>query len=159
MLRHHTGSGRRRVIPADWSAHHRQVLDTTRTATVTLRRPGGTAGTFDRDLGEWVGGSANAPYYGAGATEPNARIQVMPTVGSDQVRELVEQDVSTLAYSVLLDDAVDGVQLKDVLTVTGMDDNGDQALIGQDLVVASIESGSLHWERKLVCILDLETDS
>jgi hypothetical protein len=154
MPRHHLGSGRRQVIPEDWSAHHRGVVNGTHTATVTLRRPGSTGGTFDRNSGTYTGATPYAAYYTG-----LARIQVMPTVGSDQVRAVAEQDVSTLAYTVLLNDAVDGVQLKDVITVADVDDNGDQDLIGAELIVSSIESGSLHWERKLVAILDLETDS
>lgn len=152
MQRHHTGSGRRKVIPADWSAHHRGVLDTTRTAAVTLRHPGGVGGTFNRTTGKYADQTPNPAYYTG-----SARIQVTPANERDQLA--AEQEVTTLPYAVMLDDAVVGIQLDDILEVTAMDNNGDQALVGAEMLVSSIQSGSLHWERRLVCTLDLETPS
>lgn len=149
MLRHHNGSGRRVAIPADWSAHHRPVLAGTRTATVTLRRPGGTPGAFDPVTGTRPNTPFPAYYTGS------ARVQVLPA--NDQVRLLGEQEVSTLGYQVSLDHEVTGIQLDDLLTVTAVDDNGDDDLVGRELTVESIERGSLHWERRLLCTDDLET--
>lgn len=149
MQRHHVGSGRRTVIPADWSAHHRGLLAGTRTATVTLRRPGGTPGAFDPNTGT----STSTP-FAAYYTGP-ARIQVLPS--NDQVRMAGEQESSTLGYQVTLDHEVIGVQLDDLLTVTAVDDNGDDELVDRELTVQSIERGSLHWERRLLCTDDLET--
>lgn len=149
MQRHHTGSGRRTVITPDWSAHHRPILDGTRTATVALRRPGGTPGAFDPATGTYP--STPFPAYYTGP----ARVQVLPA--NDQVRLLAEQQVSTLGYQVTLDYEVAGVQLDDLLAVTAVDDNGDDDLVGRDLTVESIERGSLHWERRLLCTDNLET--
>jgi hypothetical protein len=149
MQRHHTGSGRRTVIPADWSAHHRPVLAGTRGATVTLRRQGGTQGEFDDETGTYPN-VPHAPYF----TGP-ARIQLPSS--EEQVRLAGEQEVSTIGYAVMLDHAVTGVQLDDLVTVTGVDDNGDEWLVGREFSVESIESGSLHWERRLLCSHNLET--
>lgn len=149
MQRHHTGSGRRAVIPPDWSAHHRQVVDETHTATVTLRRPGGTRGAFDRASGTYPM-TPNAVYF----TGP-ARIQVLADTA--QVALVAEQESSSLRYAVMLDHAASGIQLDDLCTVTAVDDNGDASLVGRDLTVESIARGSLHWERRLICTDDLET--
>lgn len=149
MQRHHTGSGRRRVIPLDWSAHHRGILDDTRDATVTLRRPGGTGGTFNRTTGQYDGQTPNVAYYTG-----LARIQVLPAI--QQETQAAEQELSTLAYAVMLDDAIGSIQLDDLVKVTAMDDNGDAALVGAELQVSAVEGGSLHWERRLIAVLDLE---
>lgn len=154
MQRHHLGSGRRSVIPEDWSGHHRPALAGTRTATVALRRPGGTPGAFDPVTGTRPSTPFPA-YYGLGISEPNARIQVLPS--NDQVRLAGEQEISTLGYQVTLDHAIDGIQIDDLVTVTAVDDNGDQGLVGRELRVESIERGSLHWERRLLCSDNLET--
>jgi hypothetical protein len=149
MQRHHTGSGRRAVIPADWSAHHRPVFDTTHTATVTLRRPGGTQGAFDPATGTWGNTPATAYFTGP------ARIQLLSD--SEQNRMAGEQEVSTLGYAVMLDHAVTGVQIDDVLKVTAVDDNGDTGLVNRELSVEAIVRGSLHWERRLLCTDTIET--
>lgn len=147
MLRHHTGSGRRAVIPADWSGHHRGVLDGTRTATVALRPPGGTPGVFDPATGT----KPNTPFptYYTGT----ARIQVLDA--GEQDRVVAEQQVSTLGYAVTLDHEVSGIELGHLVRITEVDDNGDATLVGRDLTVESIERGSLHWERRLLCTDDL----
>ncbi len=149
MQRHHTGSGRRRVIPDGWAAHHRPVLAGTRGATVTLRRPGGTQGEFDPGSGTYPTTPHPAYYTGA------ARIQLPGD--ADRVRMAAEQEVSTQAYAVMLDHAVTGMQLDDVVTVTAVDDNGDQWLVGREMSIETIEAGSLHWERRLLCTDNLET--
>lgn len=154
MLRHHTGSGRRTVIPADWSAHHRPIVDSTHTATVELRRPGGTKGEFIESTGTY-GTVPFPPYYGAGATEPNARIQVLPA--NAQEKQAADQEISTLGYAVMLDFAVVGAQLDDLVKVVAVGDNGDAWLVGRELTVTSIEGGSLHWERRLLATDNLET--
>lgn len=154
MQRHHTGSGRRRVIPDDWSAHHRPVLAGTRDATIELRHPGGTQGAFNKATGKYDF-APNAAYYGLNATGPNARIQVLP--GDEQERVAGEQEVTTLGYAVMLDHAVDGMQLGDVVRVAAMADNGDPWMVDRELTVTSIEGGSEHWERRLLCTDNLET--
>lgn len=149
MQRHHVGSGRRSVIPADWSAHHRGVVAATHTATITLRHPGGTRGAFNDETGTWAI-TPFAPYY-----DGPARIQVLDA--GEQERAAGEQQVSTLGYAVMLDHAVAAMQLEDLATVTAVDANGDTWLVGRELTVKAMETGSLHWERRLLCTDDLET--
>lgn len=149
MRRHHTGSGRRRAIPDDWAAHHRPVLDGTRGATVALRRPGGTQGEFNKTTGKWDITPHAAYFIGP------ARVQVLP--GAEQERVAGEQEITTLGYAIELDHAVTGMQLDDVVTVTAVGDNGDPWLVGRAMTVTSIESGSLHWSRRLICVDDIET--
>lgn len=138
-----------RVIPEGWAAAHRPVVDATHGATISLRRPGGTPGTFDPETGTKPITPFD-PYY----TGP-ARIQVLPAL--EQERVAGEQEITTLAYAVELTHDVTGMQLEDVLTVTAMDDNGDADLVARELTVRAFESGSLHWERRLICTLNLET--
>lgn len=150
MQRHHTGSGRRTVIPEGWSAHHRPALASTHSATVELRHAGGTPGTFDRETGKWTGGTSITPYF----TGP-ARVQILP--GAEQEAIAGEQEVTTLGYAVMLGHALAEMQLTDLAKVTAVDSNGDTWLVGRELTVTSIESGSLHWERRLLCTDNLET--
>lgn len=151
MRRHHTGSGRRSVIPTDWSAHHRPAANSTHTATVQLRRPGGVQGEFDRVTGT-TPVTPYPPYY-----EGAARIQLLPS--ETQEVEAAEQEVSLARYAVMLDAAVTGFALEDLCQVTAVDDNGDAWLVGRELTVYAFESGSLHWERRLLCRDNLETQT
>lgn len=151
MRRHHTGSGRRSVIPPAWSAHHRPAANSTHTAIVELRRPGGTPGDFDRETGTPTV-TPHAPYY-----EGPARIQLLPS--ETQEVDAAEQEISLTRYAVMLDAAVTGFALEDLCQVTAVDDNGDTWLVGRELTVYAFESGSLHWERRLLCTDSLETQT
>lgn len=152
MQHHHNGSGRRVAIPADWSAHHRPVLAGTHTATVTLRRPGGTQGAFNPTTGSYPNTPFPAYYTGP------ARVQILTPNETDRLSG--EQQVSTLGYAVTLDhtldDSLTAVQIDDLCQVTEVDDNGDETLIDRDLVVYAIVRGSLHWERRLLVTDNLE---
>jgi hypothetical protein len=149
VRRHHTGSGRRSVIPADWSAHHRPAANSTHTATVQLRHAGGTRGEFDRETGTYAF-TPHAPYYSG-----PARIQLLPA--ETQEVEAAEQQVSLTRYGVMLDAEVTGFALEDLCKITAVDDNGDPWLVGREITVYAAEGGSLHWERRLLCRDNLET--
>lgn len=148
-MKHHIGSGRRTVIPTDWAEHHRPVVHATHGATITLRRPGGIKGAFNPSTGKYDF-TPHPVYY-----EGPARIQVMAT--QDQAAVVGGQEVTTLAYAVQLTHDVDAIHLEDIAAVSDMDDNGDLDLVARELIVRSFESGSLHWERRLICTLNLET--
>lgn len=139
------------VIPAGWSAHHRPAANSTHTATVQLRRPGGTTGAFDRETGT-TPVTPHTPYY-----EGPARIQILPS--ETQEVDAAEQEISLTRYAVMLDAAVTGFELEDLCQVTAVDANGDPWLVGRDLTVYAFESGSLHWERRLLCTDSLETQT
>lgn len=127
------------------------MLETTRTATVTLRAPGGTPGTFDPATGTRPSTPFGAYYTGT------ARIQSLAGTGGEVDRLVAEQQVSTMDYAVTLNSAVTGVQLGHLVRITAVDDNGDTTLVGRDLTVEAVLRGSLHWERRLLCTDDLET--
>lgn len=149
MRRHHAGSGRRSVIPPDWAAHHRPVVAGTFTATVEIRHPGGTPGTFDSTTGTRPL-TPHVPHYGAGARIPNARIQILPSMGAD--RETGAEQVVVASYLVVVDLAASAaVKVGDLVRITAIDGNGDQVLIGRDVTVTRVASGSLAWERDLQC--------
>lgn len=134
-----------RVIPDGWAAHHRPTVDATHLSSCNVRHPGGTAGTFNPATGNDDGGSANSPHY----TGP-CRVEDLPA--DEQFRVVAGEEVPTVGYAVILAyDAASGVKVDDIVTITGVDDNGDPSLVGKSLVVDSIKRSSLAWERVLVC--------
>lgn len=148
MLRHHEGSGRLPVVGTGWSAHHRPVANATHTCTISMRRPGGTKGAFDPAPSTYPV-TPSAPYYTG-----KARIQMVSD--SDLKRLIAGQDIGTLAYRVSIDHNVGGIELEDLVTITAIDENGDASLVGRSLTVDTVTRSSLHWERVMVCIDDLE---
>ena len=148
MQRHHTGSGRAKVIPADWAAHHRQVAIGTMTATVTIRPSGSTAGALDPDTGKRASEARPAHYTGG------ARLQALPAVPAE--RESGEQQITVAGYLVTVELAASAAtKVGDVIKVTAVDDNGDPALVDRELRVTGVGPGSLAWERDLFASLDL----
>jgi hypothetical protein len=148
MLRHHVGSGRRGPIGNEWARAYRTVANGTHTCVVELRRPGGTRGVFDPVTGTWGTTAAEAYYTG------KARVQMISD--SDLKRISADQQISALFYRVSLDHNVVGTELGDRVTVLSIDDNGDPDLVGRTLKVDTIVRASLHWERQLVCVDELE---
>lgn len=143
MRRHHNGSGRRPVIPADWAAHHRPVAEGTMTGTCEIRHPGGTT-SFDPATG--TRDTVPHPPHHTGP----ARLQARPAETSAGVAG--EQQITTYEYLVVVDlDGSADTKVGDLVTVTAVDDNGDAALVGQMLTVTGVSSGSLAWERDLIC--------
>lgn len=137
-----------RVIPVDWSAHHRPVVADTWTATVTIRRPGGTQGAFDEATGTYPVTPYAAHYSG------KARIQVQPIFSGE--RDAAGQVVSVAGYLVVVDLATsDETKVDDVVKITAVDTNGDPSLVNRELTVSGVARGSLVWERDLTCLDDL----
>lgn len=128
------------VIPSTWSAGHRPVVNATHTGTCTIRHPGGTPGVFDPVTGETPVTPYTPHYVGA------CRVQVMPALEQEIVTG--GQEVTMVGYRVTIRyDAADDLAVGDLLTITGVDDNGDPALVGVTMRVDSFERGSLAWER------------
>lgn len=146
MLRHHTGSGRRSVIPADWSAHHRGVVRQTWTGGCTIHHPGQApaSGTLDPESGEYPPAAAAAAHF-TGA----CRVQVQLTTGQS---ESAGEQVTVAGYLVVVDQSADAVKVDDVVTITRVDDNGDPTLFGRRLTVTGVARGTLTWERDLTCV-------
>lgn len=150
MDRHHTGSGRRPVVPPDWAAHHRPVSAGAMTATVEIRPAGGTPGAFNDTTGKRDPATPFAAHY----TGP-ARIQPQPVLGTQQTIS-GGQEISSLTYLVAIELAgADGCKVGDLVKVTAVDDNGDPTLVDRTLTVEGVARGSLSWERDLVCTDDL----
>lgn len=145
MQRHHPGSGRRPVIPSDWSAHHRPVVEGTFTAEVEIREPGGTPGPRDPGTGV-VPVTPHAAHYADGA-----RIQVAPVFSAE--RDSAGQEITVAGYLVVVNrDTSAQTEVGHVVKVTAVDDNGDPALVDRELTVSGVAYGSLSWERDLICI-------
>lgn len=135
------------VIPSRWSGAPRAVMAKTRTACVEIRHPGGTKGPFDPTTGTYPV-VPHAPHFTG-----SARIQVRDAQSAEQL--VAEQEVTTTGYLVAIDLSATDVAVEDVVTITGLDDNGDQVLLNHDLIVRAIAKGSLAWERDLTCTDDL----
>lgn len=148
MIRHHTGSGRATVIPADWAAHHRPVAAGGMTATIAIRLPGGTP-SFNEETGQTTT-TPFAPYLSG-----RARIQVAPVFGGGET-VAGGQEITTVSYLVALElEGSDAIAVNHLVDVMGVDDNGGTDLVGRTLKVESVARGSLLFERDLVCIDDL----
>lgn len=144
MIGHHTGSGRRTVIPADWAAHHRPAAEGTMLGRVALREPGSLGEEWSDELEQNV--AIPKPAY---ATNVPARIQAL--AGQARVIQLAEDTEVVADYLVVIpadQDVVDGGHLVDV-TATG-----DPALTGRSLRVEKVVHGTERFERDLFCTLD-----
>lgn len=137
------------VIPAGWSTAPRTVMAGTRTATVTIRRPGGTQGAFDPETGDYET-TPYAPHY----TGP-ARVQMLST--QDRATVVAEDDITTVAYQVTVPLTADQIAIGHLVTVSAVDASiGDAAAVGHELLVRSFgDTNTLAWERVLICTRDL----
>lgn len=144
MKRHHTGSGRRSVIPTDWSAHHRGIVEQTLTAACEIRPSGSTPGIFDPATGTRPNVPHPAHYSGA------CRVQVLPAIEQEAVTG--DQEITTVGYRVTIGhDTATQLDVDDLVKITAVDDNGDPTLVGRTLKVQAFTRGSLTWERDLYC--------
>lgn len=143
MIGHHTGSGRRQVIPTDWAAHHRPVAEGTMLGRISLRRAGGTDGGWD-DETDQVKVTPHAPY----ATNVPARIQAL--AGQARVIQLADDTEVIADYLVAIpaDQVVEPGHLVDATTTD------DVALTDRTLTVVQVVRGTERFERDLFCALD-----
>lgn len=130
-----------RVIHQDWEAHHRPVLETTRTATITFRRASG-AKVFDPATGTTT--QPNTVVFSGSCRIQDHQINSHTAVAGAEV-------ITTHAYQVSLDVAAD-LQKNDVGTV---DACADPTFVGRELRVDDLQRGSLLFERTAICIDDL----
>lgn len=131
------------VIPDIWSTAPRVVIGKTLTATCAIRHPGGVKGAFNSTTGTYPI-TPHAPHF-TGA----ARVQVLNAQEREQL--VADQDVTTVGYRVVVPLEADQTQVDDVVTVTVVNEHGDPVLPDHDLVVTSVATGSLAWERDLIC--------
>lgn len=134
------------VIHPDWSGHHMPVTEGAMGATCTITTGG--AGGWDPDAGE-TDGTPTTHYTG------RCRVQAQANAAAE--RDAADQLVTVSTYLVALPASCPGVPVGDKgakVTITAMDANGDQELIGAVLTVQSNPTASLRWERDLTCTLD-----
>jgi len=131
-----------RVVPVGWEAHHRPVLATTRTATITFRRASGPA-VFDPATGSTsqpktvvFTGQVRLQHHEIGTASATVAGAEKVTAHRYQVSGPVEMDLLT----------------DDVGTV---DDCNDPTLVGRELRVVDLQRGSLLFERTVLCIDNL----
>lgn len=135
------------VIPTGWQQAHGAVVAKTMTATVALRKPGGTK-TFNTT-------SRRTEYTGVTpyATDQAARIQAEASRAVQPSEEQAEETLQVAGYLVTLtfDRTVDDEPAAgDLVDVTASD---DPLLTGRTLKITEAVRGSLRFERDLFCTL------
>lgn len=115
------------------------------TSTCTIRAPGGTPGTFNKTIGEYVGGSTPAPHF-TGACS----VEDLPA--AERSLLAADEQIPAVGYLVTLaHNAAPATAVGHVVTITAPGPNGDPTLAGTELRVESIERGSRTWTRALIC--------
>lgn len=128
------------VIPTQWAAGHRPVVDKTGTAGCKLRKPG-TTQQWDPDTDQNLSVPYD-PYY-----DGTARVQALAT----QAREVtVAADPETIAQYLIVVPASVSPATDDLVEIA---DSGDPLLDGQVLRIVQVAMGSLRFERDLFCVL------
>jgi hypothetical protein len=140
VRRHHTGSGRRAVIPADWDAAHRPVVEGSLRGRVALRVTG-TRQVWTGTRNDLV---PNEPY----AADIPARIQALS--GQARVIQLADDTEVIVDYLVVIP-ARYAPKSGHLVDVT---DSGDPALDGRALRIEKAVTGTERFERDLFCTLD-----
>lgn len=131
-----------RVIPAGWEEHHRPVLATTRTATITFRRISGPP------VHDPATGSTDQPravVFSGPCRIQEHQLNVHSTVAGAEL-------ITTHTYHVSLSVEAD-LRQNDIGTVDASD---DPTFVGRELRVNDIQRGSLLFQRDVICIDDLE---
>jgi hypothetical protein len=149
MQRHHTGSGRRRVIPKDWGRDHAPVVATSRNAVGSLRH----ASPADTNPDDSWATSDQSTHVTPGATYASnvpARIQSLITHRSDTDRDVAEEILTSASYLVTID--IDWpVREGDLYAVDQCD--GDTTLQTRLLRIEHVVRGTERFERDLFCNL------
>lgn len=131
-----------KVIHSQWEAHHRPVLATTRTATVTFRR--------------FSGPPVHDPETGSTSRPTEVVYSGLFRIQEDQINahstDVAAQQITTHTYQVSGEVPV-ALEINDVGTV---DVCNDPTLAGRKLIVTDFERGSLLFERTFSCTDDLE---
>lgn len=132
-----------RVVPPGWEEHHRPVLATTWTATITFRRFSGPP-AFDP-----VTGSTSRPKTVVYSGPVRLQHHEVGTAGSTVAGA---EQITTHRYQVSGPVEMD-LEKDDVGTV---DTANDPTMVGRELLVLDIQRGSLLFERDVICTENLE---
>lgn len=137
------------VIPLGWSRHHAPTATGGMNATVTIGVP--TGSTYDPATDQTTA-TWSADYTGPARVQAFMRARGGEQAGQELIGRsyLVQLDFALEEAAVA--DLVPGARVK-VLTATN-----DHRLVGQDLWVVDVQSGSERFTRDLVCT-DNETDT
>lgn len=143
MKRHHTGSGRRQVIPDDWTSHHTTVVLGMLRGLVSIREPGSDGETWSDEKEQMVA-VPKTPY----ATAVAARVLALS--GQARVLQLADDTEVVADYLVVIpaDQVVAGGHLVEVT------DSEDPSLNGRTLRVEKVAMGTERFARDLFCTLD-----
>ena len=127
-----------RVIPVGWEAHHRPVLETTWTATVTFRRASGPA-VFDPATGS-TAQPKTVVFTGLVQIQHHETTAAGSTVaGAEKITSHDYQVSGPVEMDLLPDD------------VGTVDASNDPTLTGRELRVTDIQRGSLLFQRDVIC--------
>jgi hypothetical protein len=141
MNRHHTGSGRRRVIPADWATAHAGVAEGTHTATVEIRPPG-SATAFDAVTGQTKTTAPEPTYDGPAA--------IWPTTTGSEIVSVADDEVALRRYLVAITRGAAGITAEHRVKVTAC---SEAALVGRTLQISVVGHDSEGFETLLHCTL------
>jgi hypothetical protein len=143
VRRHHTGSGRAKVIPDDWQEQHAGVIAQTFTATVTIGDPEAAATPFNDTTGQTTVTPAAPVYSGSAAIAVVAR--------TDRIVAAADELESTRIYEVTLPWAVAGIKPGHVVHVVT---SSDTMLVGRDLAIDTAQLGDRRFSRVLHATLN-----
>jgi hypothetical protein len=128
-----------RLIPDQWEAHHRPTADGQMTGECEITRPS-DQGTFDESAGRTVYPLPAVLYAGPMRLQALAQADATPQVGDAQA--------TLRRYRASLPACETGFRVNDQLRVTGLTDTG---MVGRVLRIVDVPSGSLLWQRDLIC--------
>lgn len=137
-----------RLIHQRWAEHSRPTAASAMTATCTITRASTSAPTRDPNTGTVTPAAASTV-----ATGLPCRVQ--PITRLALTADVASQIVSLRGYYVGLPDDTPPVAINDVLTLTGVDGNGDPQLVGVRLRIKDVLYASLLWTRDVWCEDDL----
>lgn len=131
-----------RVIPANWSQHHRPTAAAAFTAECVITRPTG-AGSTASD-GTWTPSPDDTIYSGGCRAVPLSTDQ-------GRVRVSGEAQQTPRRYHIGIEHDADRVLIGDVVMFTqAQDDRLAAGLVGLKFRVADIRYGSEQWQRDLL---------
>lgn len=142
MRRHHTGSGRRHVIPLDWSGNHAGILTDTYESSITIVNPQASSSTFNSSTGVTDTVAGTALYTGLAS---------LVLVSDPQLIQVVEQAAPTTLFQVLLPYEVATVLTGYIVHVV---DSPDPLLDGKDLNIVGTFRGDRRFARVFNAVLD-----
>lgn len=125
-----------RVIPANWSEHHRPTVAGGRTATCVITRKG-TNGTTHPD-GSWSPGAQQVIFEGTCRITRDADDEAHPVIGGRRI--------TTMRYLIEIDAAAPEIFIEDVVSVTAPN---SVSLDGRSFRVQGIRITNEEWSRAL----------